>query len=213
MPSMWSHDENKNLKIQPIIRTLGTRREVTMTSLVAQRFLWLCHSEYLSTNLEAKLSVTYFKKKEQAFQIWWPFSNDKWLSGVYCLADIFWKKKKKSCTFNLSLQGRGDILTTHKRVIAYQKKVMLWKEHLEECMFGSICHYYALLLPKWCLFLTKIFIFVHSKTWKENVLLLKTSPKGKFLWNLETLLRLWKCNTFHFICEKNKTTCEIIGNV
>ena len=109
----------------------------------------------------------------------------------------FLKKKKKSCTFNLSLQGRGDILTTHKRVIAYQKKVMLWKEHLEECMFGSIFHCYVLLLPKWCLFLTKIFIFVHSKTWKENVLLLKNSPKGKFLWNLETLLRLWECNTFH----------------
>ena len=187
-----------------------------MTSLVAQRFLGLCHGEYLKQVQILKQSclLFFFFLKEQAFQIWWPFSNDKWLSGVYCLADIFWqKKKKKSGTFNLSLQGRCDILTTHKRVIAYQKKVMLWKEHLEEWVFGSICHCYVLLLPRWCLFLTKIFIFVHTKAWKENVLLLKNSPKGKFQWNLETLLRLWKCNTFNFICEKNKTTCGIIGNI
>lgn len=41
-----------------------------MTSLVAQRFLGLCHGEYLSTNLEAKLPVIIFfflKNKHSKF--------------------------------------------------------------------------------------------------------------------------------------------------
>lgn len=58
------------------------------------------------------------------------------------LSRYFLEKKKKS-TLNLLLQGRGDTLTTHTRTIASQKRLMLWKEHLEKWMFGHL----ATMLP------------------------------------------------------------------
>lgn len=71
------------------------------------------------------------------------FCNDKWLSAVCYLVDIF----KNICTHNLSLQGKGDVLTGGDTVTTFCKKVMLLREHFENSyleMFPSLCN----LLPK-----------------------------------------------------------------
>lgn len=49
------------------------------------------------------------------------FCDDKWLSAVGYLVDIF----KKICTHNLSLQGKDDVLTRSAAVTTFCKKVML----------------------------------------------------------------------------------------
>ncbi|KAG6934017.1 zinc finger BED-type containing 5 [Chelydra serpentina] len=61
------------------------------------------------------------------------FCDDKWLSVVCYLADIF----EKINTLNLSLQGNGDVLTSEK-VTAYRKKLVLWRAHFENRCFGNV---------------------------------------------------------------------------
>ncbi|CAM4578783.1 unnamed protein product [Caretta caretta] len=71
------------------------------------------------------------------------FCDDKWLSEVCYLADMF----KKINALNLSLQGKGDVLTMSEKVTAFQKKLMLWREHFENgCL--EMFHGYVILLLK-----------------------------------------------------------------
>uniref|UniRef100_A0A7M4ESN5 exo-alpha-sialidase n=1 Tax=Crocodylus porosus TaxID=8502 RepID=A0A7M4ESN5_CROPO len=53
---------------------------------------------------------------------------------------------EKINTLNLSLQGKGDVLTMSEKVTAFQKKLMLWRQHFENgCleMFPSLCDFGA----------------------------------------------------------------------
>lgn len=51
----------------------------------------------------------------------------KWLSAVCYVVDIF----KKINRLNVSLQGKGDVLTMSEQVAVFQKKLMLWGENFE----------------------------------------------------------------------------------
>lgn len=65
-------------------------------------------------------------------------SHDKWLSAVCCLVVVF----KRKCTHNLSLQGKGDILTRSDAVTSFCKKVMLLRERFKNScleMFPTLC--------------------------------------------------------------------------
>lgn len=76
---------------------------------------------------------------------------------------IFSEKKNAHliCTFKVE----GDILTTHEKVIASQKRVMTWKEHLEEWMFGNIAIVMGFYCQKMMGFPYKIF---HICTLKKH---------------------------------------------
>lgn len=51
---------------------------------------------------------------------------------------------QKINTLNVSLQGKGDVLTKSETITAFQRKLILWRQHFENgCleMFPSLCDF------------------------------------------------------------------------
>ena len=90
---------------------------------------WLSHGKVLKRVVELKNELCIFLlQKDTCSKFADLFCDDKWLPVVCYLADIF----EKINTLYVSLQGEGDILTKSEKVTAFQKKLMLWREHLEK---------------------------------------------------------------------------------
>uniref|UniRef100_K7GJS8 DUF4371 domain-containing protein n=1 Tax=Pelodiscus sinensis TaxID=13735 RepID=K7GJS8_PELSI len=102
---------------------------------------WLSRGKVLKRVVELK-DVTHFSFTKRQVKFADFFCDDKWLSVVCYLEDIF----KKISTLNLSLQGKGNFLTMSEKVTAFQKKLVLWREHFENrCLerFPSLCDFVA----------------------------------------------------------------------
>lgn len=74
------------------------------------------------------MSYAFFFHKTTCSKFADLFCDGKWLPVVCYLADVF----EKINTLYVSLQGEGDILTKSEKVAAFQRKLMLWREHLEK---------------------------------------------------------------------------------
>lgn len=102
---------------------------------------WLSRGKVLKRVVELKDELRIFLlDKDKSSQFACFFSDDKWLLIVCYLADIF----EKVNILNLSLQGKGDILTMSEKVTAFQKKIMMWRGNLEKGsleMFPSLCDF------------------------------------------------------------------------
>ncbi|CAM5151165.1 unnamed protein product [Natator depressus] len=105
---------------------------------------WLSRGKVLKRVVELKDELLIFLlQKDKCSKFADLFCDDKSLSVVCYLADIF----EKINALNLSLQGKGDVLTMREKVTAFQKKLMLWREHFENgCL--EMFHGYVILLLK-----------------------------------------------------------------
>ncbi|CAM5073328.1 unnamed protein product [Natator depressus] len=103
---------------------------------------WLSHGEVLKRVVKLKDELRIFLlQKDKCSKFADLFCDDKWLSVVCYLADIF-----EINTLNLSLQGKSDILTMSEKVTTFRKKLVLWREQFENgCleMFPSLCDFVA----------------------------------------------------------------------
>lgn len=90
---------------------------------------WLSRGKVLQRVVELKDELRIFLlDNDKSLKFSGRFNDDKWLLIVCYLADIF----EKVNMFNLSLLGKGDILTMAEKVTAFRKKIMMWRENLEK---------------------------------------------------------------------------------
>uniref|UniRef100_K7F2Y8 DUF4371 domain-containing protein n=1 Tax=Pelodiscus sinensis TaxID=13735 RepID=K7F2Y8_PELSI len=136
---------------------------------------WLSSGKVLNRVVELKDALRIFLlQKDKCSKFADLFCDDKWISVVCYLADIF----EKINTLNLFLQGKGDVLTRS------EKKLVLWKEHFENgCLerFPSLCDFVAenrvSVSPK------KTLISAHLKN------LFKNLPKEEFQWVMNPFVK------------------------
>ncbi|KAG6925167.1 zinc finger BED-type containing 5 [Chelydra serpentina] len=149
---------------------------------------WISRGKELNRVVELKDELRIFLlQKDKCSKFADLFCDDKWLSVVCYLADIF----EKINTLNLSLQGKDDVLTMSEKVIAFQKKLVLWREHFENgCleMFPSLCDFVAendiSVSP------IKTLISAHLKNLEtEFSNLFKNLPNEEFQWVLNPFVK------------------------
>lgn len=102
---------------------------------------WLSRGKVLKRVVELIDELRIFLlEKDKSLKFARLFSDEKLLLIVCYLADIF----EKVNMLNLSLQGKGDILTMSEKVRAFRKKIVMWRENIEKrCleMFSSLCDF------------------------------------------------------------------------
>jgi len=103
---------------------------------------WLSRGKVLSRVVELKDELRIFFTEKQNFSSKFKdfFYDEKWLSLVCYLGDIF----EKINILNLALQNKGNVLTMYAKVIAFRKKLAQWREHFDNGhleMFPSFCDF------------------------------------------------------------------------
>uniref|UniRef100_K7FR34 DUF4371 domain-containing protein n=1 Tax=Pelodiscus sinensis TaxID=13735 RepID=K7FR34_PELSI len=143
---------------------------------------WLSRGKVLKRGVKLKDELRIFLlQKDKCSKFADLFCDDKWLS-----ADIF----AIINTLNLSLQGKGDILTMSEKVTAFQKKLVLWRKHFENrCLerFPSLCDFvaenYVSVSP------TKTLVSAHLNLETEFSNLFKNLPNEGFQWILNPFVK------------------------
>lgn len=145
---------------------------------------WSSHVKVLKRVVKIKNKLCILLQKDRCSIFVELFCVDKWLSAGCYIADI----KKKINRLNVSLQGKGDILTMSGKVTVFPKR-MLWREHFEKYVLKIISLLKDFIAEK-NVSLKKILISGYIKTLEtEFSNMFKISPREKCDWVLNPFVK------------------------
>lgn len=114
------------------------------------------------------------------------FCDDKWLSAIRYLADIF----EKICALNLSFKLKVTFLRMNERVTVFQKKTVLWGENFEMDVWKCFYNYVVLLLKRMRVIYRKSHICIYSlENSVSKFLTVKNLTNKVFQWVLNLFVK------------------------
>lgn len=159
--------------------------------LVANSFKRVLELKNDIVELKDELCI-FFYKKTSVPNFADLFCDDRWLSVVCYLADIFCKIMMLSLSFKVKVTSLG----MNEKLTAFHRKIMIWRENFEKgCleMFPLLCDFVA---ENYVCVPLKTLISVHLKN-------LETEFSNLFKKILQNVSVGFECKTLWLVCNHN----------